>query len=209
MLDPSIQRSFDQRFAMVRTLTCEALVPREEQLNVSLEDAQRHAFFTFLDETYCVQDLAHYHETDSDFLKATGFVTTELTCVCLENGQTAHFELEKDDTLEVSLTLWPLKFRDLSDEEGLDIDEDDLDQIASDKDVVVYKGEKYYYDDDWAAIYRTGDRDENVFVYEFENETGSSTLTIEEWQGTGREEYRLYLSKPVDAQAFTLISKGD
>ncbi|MCG8567423.1 MAG: DUF4178 domain-containing protein [Desulfobacterales bacterium] len=209
MLDTPTQKSFDQRFTMVRSLKPEDIIPLEEQAQFTLMDARRHSFFSFLKENFFIREVAKYHETSSDFKKTTGFSTTELTCTCLETGQTIHFEYEHDDKLEVSVTLWQIKFRDLFDEEGLNIDEDDLDQIAEDKDVIIYKGEKYWYDDDWAALYEATDRAENVFVYEFENENGNSTITIEEWQGEGRDEYRLYVSKPVDALEFTLLSKGE
>ena len=208
MLDTPTQRSFEQRFAVVRSLKQEDLILPREQARLTLMDVAPKSFFTFLDETYYVQKLAQYHETDAQFAKRTGFVTTELTCLCLGNGNTAHFEFEFDDHLEVSLTLWTIKFRDLTDEGGLDIDEDDLDQIADDKDVVIYQGEKFWYDDDWAAVYMDGDTQEQVHVYEFENEAGNSTITIEEWCGSGREEYKLYVSKPVDSREFTLVSRG-
>ncbi len=45
-------------------------------------------------------------------------------------------------------------------------------------------------------------------MYEFENEAGSLFLTIEEWQGSSREEYRIYTSVPVNPDSITLISKG-
>ena len=209
MLDPSIQKSFDQRFFIIRTLTKEGLLSPEEQRDLTLENAGRHCFFTFMDKTYFVESLRQYHETDGKFQKKTGFTSTELGCICLENGHRSQFEWEMDDHLEVSLTLWQIKFRELSDEDGMQIDEDDLDQIARDKDAVVYKGEKFWYEDDWAGIYEGETANEQVFIYEFENEPGTTTLTIEEWKGEGREEYRLYIGRPIVPQDITLLTKGE
>ena len=209
MLDPSIQKSFDQRFSITRRLNKEVLLPPEAQRDLTMENAGQHCFFTFMDKTYFVEDLHRYHETDKNFQKKTGFVSTELGCLCLENGHRCHFEWEIDDALEVSLTLWQIKFRELTDEEGIQVDEDDLDQIARDRDAVVYKGEKFWYEDDWAAIYEGKNADEQVFIYEFENEPGTTALTIEEWKSEGREEYRLYISRPIVPQDITLLTKGE
>ena len=46
-------------------------------------------------------------------------------------------------------------------------------------------------------------------MYEFENENHTRFLTIEEWSGSGREEYQIYTSSPVDPDMIGLISKGD
>jgi alpha-amylase/alpha-mannosidase (GH57 family) len=45
-------------------------------------------------------------------------------------------------------------------------------------------------------------------MYEFVNDLSSMSLTIEEWQDEDKEEYRIYLSKPVVPAELTLISRG-
>ena len=107
------------------------------------------------------------------------------------------------------MTLERLSFKDLNDDEGQMIDEDDLDQIVDDKDVIVINDEKFWYEDDWACLYYRKNREEKVYMYEFENETRTRFLTIEEWSGSGKDEYQIYTSIPVDPNAVSLISKGD
>jgi hypothetical protein len=171
-------------------------------------DAEAGDCFTCLGNTYFIQEINKYQETSGDYSKLKDYFVTELTCLCLETGAVGHFEWEIDDELEVSVTLNQTKFNRLTDDEGQPIDEDDLDQIVEDEDSIVYAGETFEYDDDWAAVYRRNDKEERVYMYEFVNDLSSMSLTIEEWQDEDKEEYRIYLSKPVVPAELTLISRG-
>lgn len=208
MLDIATQKSFQERLSTIRTLKKEDLVSGQERASLSIKDAGVHSFFDYLDCTYFVKDLNKYEETSDDFKTKKGYFIYELTCLCLETGQVFYFEWEFDDELEVSMTLDRLSFRNLTDDAGEPIDEDDLDQIAEDKDVVVIDGEKFWYEDDWASVYSRETKEENVYMYEFENESHTKFLTIEEWSGSGKDEYQIYTSSPVDPKSITLISKG-
>ncbi|MCK5836947.1 MAG: DUF4178 domain-containing protein [Desulfobacula sp.] len=209
MLDMATQKSFQERFSAIRTLKKDHLVTRQKNAVLSIEDAGIHSFFEYLGNTYFVKALNKYEETSDDFKTKKGYFIYELTCLCLETGQSTNFEWEFDDVLEVSMTLERLSFRDLKDDEGAVIDEDDLDQIADDKDGIVINGETFWYEDDWASVYHRGETQEKVYMYEFENENHTRFLTIEEWSGSGREEYQIYTSSPVDPDMIGLISKGD
>ncbi len=209
MLDPALKKSFEERFAIVRTLTPDVLVTEADQMSLTLQDVKEGAFFIHGDKTFFVKEAARYEETSEDFKTRQGYFLTELTCLCMETFETVHFEWEFDDELEIAMTDERISFRPLTDEAGESIDEDDLDQIAQDKDLILYNGEKFWYEDDWAAIYQKGAREEKVFVYEFENEGGTRFLTIEEWTGSGKDEYQIYLSRPVSPGQITILSKGD
>lgn len=210
MLDAATQKSFQERFSAIRTLDAKNLVPDAEQASLSIRDIGKSGFFTYFGNTYCVRDLATYEETSEDFKKRKGYIITELTCLCLETGQTVNFEWEYDDELEVSQTLERLHFRNLKDDAGQGIDEDDLDQIVDDNDVIVLNGENFWYEDDWAALYQRGSKEEKVYMYEFENESHSKFLTVEEWDsGSGKESYQIYTSLPVEPMNVTIISKGE
>ncbi len=208
MLDIATQKSFQERLSTIRTLKKENLVSGQEKALLSIKDAGGHSFFDYLGNTYFVKDLNKYEETSDDFKTKKGYFIYELTCLCLETGQVFNFEWEFDDELEVSITLDRLSFRNLTDDAGEPIDEDDLDQIVDDKDVVVINGEKFWYEDDWASVYYRKTREEKVYMYEFENENHTKFLTIEEWSGSGKDEYQIYTSSPVDPKSITLISKG-
>lgn len=209
MLDTATQKSFQERFSAARTLKKQALVSDPDKSILTIKNAGKGSFFEYLGKTYMVKDLCRYEETSDDFKKKKGYFITELTCLCLETGETVYFEWEFDDSLEVSMTLDRFSFRNLKDDEGGPIDEDDLDEIADTKDTVVVNGESFFYEDDWASIYSRDGREEKVYMYEFENESGTLFLTIEEWSGDGREEYQIYTSVQVAPKTITLISKGE
>jgi len=209
MLDIATQKSFKERFTAIRILKKKQLVSVAQKASLTLKDVGQHSFFEYLDNTYFITDLNRYEETSDDFKSKKGYFIYELSCICLETGKTINFEWEFDDELEISMTLERLSFRSLKDDAGESIDEDDLDQIADDKDVIVANGEKFWYEDDWASIYYRGSREEKVYMYEFENENHTKFLTIEEWSGSGKDEYQIYTSSPVIPNNITVVSRGD
>nr|WP_319392158.1 DUF4178 domain-containing protein [uncultured Desulfobacter sp.] len=208
MISVSDQKSFDQRFSLIRTLDPDKVLSPEEQIRLTIMDAGVGDCFTCLGNTYFIQEINKYQEAKGDYSKLKDYFVTELTCLCLETGAVGHFEWEIDDELEVTITLNQTKFNRLTDDEGQPIDEDDLDQIVDDEDSIIYAGQTFEYDDDWAAVYRRNDKEERVYMYEFVNDLSSMFLTIEEWQDEDKEEYRIYISKPVEPAEITLISRG-
>jgi len=179
MLDIATQKSFKERFTAIRSLKKTQLVSLSQRMSLTIKDARLHSFFEYLGKTWFITDLSKYEETSDDFKSKKGYFIYELTCLCLETGKTVNFEWEFDDELEISMTLDRLSFRNLKDDAGESIDEDDLDQIADDKDVVVINGENFWYEDDWASIYYRGSKEEKVYMYEFENENHTKFLTID------------------------------
>ncbi len=208
MIPVSEQKSFEQRFSIIHTLAPDNMFSKEEQVRLTIRDAGVGDFFTCFGSTYIIQEINKYQEASEDYSKLKDYFVTELTCLCLETGAVGHFEWEIDDELEVCVTLEQIKFKRLTDEEGQPIDEDDLDQIVEDEDTIVYAGETFDYDDDWAAVYRRNGKEEKVYMYEFVNNRSSLFITIEEWQDGDKEEYRIYISKPVNPLELVLISKG-
>lgn len=210
MLDTAIEKSFEERFRAVRTLDAGQIVPASRAASLTIRDIGPNGFFTYMGRTYFVKEITTYEECSEDFARPTGYVITELTGLCLDSGDTVLFEWEYDDALEVTQTLDRYRFRDLTDDAGEPVDEDDLDQIVDDNDVIMLNGEKFWYEDDWAAVYRKGSKEEKVYMYEFENESHTRFLTIEEWNsGSGRESYQIYTSLPVEPLNMTIISRGD
>jgi hypothetical protein len=208
MINPADKKSFDQRFFLIRTLDRERLVSESEQTDLTIMDAEKGSFFSLFEDTYYVKEKNQYQEMSEDFSKPLDYTVTELTCLCMETGHTAHIEWEYDDELEVFITLNQTNFKRLTDDEGQPIDEDDLGQIVEDEDVIVYAGEAFHYDDDWAAVYTRENKEERVYLYEFVNEPGTLTITIEEWTGDGKDEYRIYIAKKVIPGEITILSRG-
>ncbi len=209
MLDIATQKSFKERFTAIRSLKKKQLVSAAQKASLTLQDVGQDSFFEYLNNTYFITDLNKYEETSDDFKSKKDYFIYELSCLCLETGKTINFEWEFDDELEISMTLERLSFRNLKDDAGESIDEDDLDQIADDKDVILLNGEKFWYEDDWASIYYRGSREEKVYMYEFENENHTKFLTIEEWSGSGKDEYQIYTSSPVIPSNISIVGRGD
>ena len=208
MISVSEQKSFDQRFSLIRTMAPDKVLSQEEQTRLTIMDAGVGDCFICFDSTYFIQEVNTYQEASEDYSKLKDYFITELTCLCLETGAVGHFEWEIDDELEVGITLDQTKFNRLTDDEGHPIDEDDLDQIVADEDSIVYAGEAYDYDDDWAAVYRRNGKEEQVYLYEFINNRSSLFITIEAWQDEDKEAYRIYLSRSVNPAELTLITRG-
>ena len=113
MLDPSAQKSFQERFTAVRTLDREDLLSDRERTRMTIKDTGTNAFFELSGSTYCVREINTYEETSDDFKSKKGYFVYELTCLCIESGKTIHFEWEYDDELEVAMTLDRYAFRQL------------------------------------------------------------------------------------------------
>lgn len=209
MLDMATQKSFQERLTTIRTLKKESLLTDSEKISLSLKDAKPSCFFEYQGSTYFIKEINPYQETSQDYSSKKEYFIYELVCLCLKTGKTMMFEWEYDDELEISMTQDKYSFKDLKDDDGQAIDEDDLDQIADDKDVVVLNNETFQYEDDWAAVYSRNSKEENVYLYEFENDSSTRYLTIEEWQGSGRDQYQIYTSVPVNPADIRLVTKGE
>lgn len=208
MLDIATQKSFEQRFSLIRNLKQENLISKKQQSILTIRDIKQKGFFEYSSNTYFVKDINQYEETSDNFKRKKGYFITELTCICIETGQTINFEFEYDDTLEISMTIDRITFRDIKDENGKSIDEDDLDTIADDKDMVLVKGEQFWYEDDFAAVYYRNEKEEKVYMYEFENQAQTKFLTIEEWENSKKYEYQMYISIPIVPNEISVICKG-
>ena len=208
MINPADKKSFDQRFFLIRTLDRDRLVSESEQTDLTIMDTEKGSFFSLFEDTYYVKEKNQYQEMSEDFSRSLDYTVTELTCLCMETGHIGHIEWEYDDELEVSITLDQTNFKRLTDDEGQPIDEDDLGQIVEDEDTIVYAGETFHYDDDWAAVYTREGKEERVYLYEFINEPGTLTITIEEWTGDGKDEYKIYIAKKVIPGEVTILSRG-
>lgn len=210
MINVADKKSFDKRFSLIRKLDQNRLTDEAEQVDLTIMDAEEGTFFTLFGDTYYVTEVSRYEETSDDFKIPKDYTVTELTCLCLETGHTGHFEWEFDDELEVSITLDQTNFKRITDDEGQPVDEDDLDQIVNDEDAIVYAGEKFLYDDDWAALYKKkSGTSEEVYMYEFKNESSTLSITIEEWTGSSKDDYRIYISKSVRPEEITIVCKSD
>ena len=209
MLDPATSKSFEERFDAIRSLKPENIVSEKEKNSLTIMDIKENSFFLFNKKTYFVKQCCPYQEASEDFSKKLDYTVTELNCLCLETGDNVNFEWEYDDELEVSFTTERLTFKRFTDEEGEAIDADDLDQIVDDSDLIMFDQEKFWYEDDWPALYICKGKEEGVYMYEFENESHTKFITIEEWGANKkRQEYQIFLSAPANPKDITVLIKG-
>jgi len=209
-LNPAFRMSLARQFDAIRQLDPENLIPKEERWKHNIKVVKQTGFICYGGKTYHVKEVGSYQEFDEKYIKASGRPWFELKLFCIDTGETVNLEWEEDDEIEVSMTLKELKFSDLRDDEGKAIDEDDLDQIADEEDGIFFGGKKFEYKDDYAAkYYRNGvmERGDQVYMYEFEAQDGTS-LAVEEWQSGGKEEYKLYLSSQIDVNNIEILSLG-
>ncbi len=213
MLNPGEQKSFEERFSLIRTLEKDGLIREKDALGMTLQEADTGDFFTCSGQTFFVRENSTYQETSEDHSHMLEYQVHELSCLCLETGETVYFEWEYDDELTIIRTMERISFRELTDDAGERIDAGDLDQIVEDEDVILYQGKKFWYEDDWAAIYQRNGKKEPVYFYEFQQEKTPLYLTIEHWSGPSshersRKDYQIFISQPVASGEITMISKG-
>lgn len=198
------QQLSDRRFAAVRELVHP--IPPNQRFNFNIALVGKGGFIRFGGKTYRVEDVGIYDETNEAFTEKTGEVATELTLFCINDGSTAYLEYEVDDDITTFVTVRKLSFRDLRDDEGALVDEDDLDALCEDEDAIVYEGVAFFYDDDWASLYHKGAASpQRVFFYEFESDNGEF-ITVEEWVAAdGSEDYQVFLSREIDHRTIEVL----
>lgn len=205
-------RRFDRQFEAIRTLTPERVRAATERAGRWIVELGAGGFLRCGGRTYRVEGIAQYHETDEKRYEARiGEPWIEYALVELETGETCYVEWEQDDALEIYFTRRRLRFRDLADEDGAAVDEDDLDPATESEDSFFLDDREFAYEDDYAAVYRRdrGDaKEEPVYFYEFLADNGD-VLTVEEWIGRAAAEdsdYQLWLSERLEPDAVEIIA---
>lgn len=202
-LSASKRRSLDERFSLIAGLP--SFISATERYKHTLRDVRQGGVIRFGGKVWLVREL----NTCTD--KEDGYLTTELVLLCFDTGETTTIEWDFDDELEVSQNIRKLSFRDLKDEEGERIDDDDLEQIVDDEDSVFLNGQEFEFEEDCDVIFRrVGSSEEpcEVWTLDFEANDGAQGITIEEWQGNGGESYEVWLWKAVEPDAIEVLLTG-
>lgn len=210
-LNAALMRSLNKRFDAIRGLSPEKLVPEDDRWKLSVKDLKVGSFLRFEGKTWVVEQAGLYNEFSDSFKKKKKYNWTEYRLFSIETGEIKNIEWEIDDDIEISVTLKEIKFRDLRDDEGADIDEDDLDEICDKGWEIFYRGKRFNYDDDYAAKYYrdfSEESGENIYVYEFVAHD-DEMISIEEWDsGSGNESYEIFLSRAASEDEFEVLSKS-
>jgi len=153
--------------------------------------------FVKINKAYCVvKNIFTYKDSDSSWF--------ELELFSILTAETIFIEYEVDDIIEIFITTDVIKMRDLP------VSFDDIEEISEEEDGEFdYKGETFYYEDDYKAkFYRTPEsKKEKVYFYEFENDASTKFLTVEEWgNDSDGYEYKAYISKKLDSSSLEVIS---
>lgn len=210
-LDAATKRSFAERFDAIRRLSPDTIIPDEDRWKASIKDSVPGDFLIFDGKTWIIKQIGKYYEFSDDFKKKKKYNWTELRMFAIETGEVKNIEWEIDDELEIVITSEKLVFSQLKDDEGENIDEDDLDEIADNKWSILYNGIEYEYSDDYAAKYYLDCKNEdsdNLYSYDFMSKD-KTMITIEEWDsGSGDETYEIYTSRTADESEFEFLTKG-
>ncbi len=192
-------------------------MPEAERFNHDLTQLKNNAYLQFNQKVYLVESIARYQEYNWKLTRAKDFQSYELDLFCLNNADRIYIEWEKDDRIEAFITMDEIKLSNLSDEESISIDSEDIEQIVDDEDSVFLNGKEFEYDDDWAAKYYrdSGSQSNGVRVrfYEFVASDGDY-LTIEEWMDGEPNasdtdfEYEVFLSREIDPESIEILSTG-
>lgn len=201
-LSPAEQRGLDARLAAIRSMP--APIPASERYQHTIETVEQGGFFKLDGLTYLVQGLHAYREGEGP----SAWEWWELELLCLQNGETTFMEWEKDDKVEASMTLKKLSWKDLRDDKGGKVDEDDLEEMVEEEDDLVYEKTTFEYEDDSQAMFFRNDDGEGepVWIVDFEAKDGT-TLTIEEWgdEASGDWEYDISLSRQIDPDTIEVL----
>lgn len=207
-MTPEQMHTLERQFQAVRAMP--PPFAKNQRHLAKIDQVKAGGYIRFDGKTYMVESVSSVQETSESFKKNLGYQCFELKLFCLETGETVYLEWERDDEIIVYVTTAQVKFRDLLDDEGKEVDGDDLDQICEDEDSVYYQGREYAYEDDWAGRYcRNGGKEsEKAFFYEFEAANGTC-LTIEEWVvDGGDEEYQIFLSQRLNPASIEVLVPG-
>lgn len=209
-LDNSQKRSYSKKFDAIRKLKPEMLIPEDERWKASLQDLNVGGFLRYQEKTWIVERAGKYYEFSDNFKNKKKYNWTEFRLFSIETGETINIEWEVDDDIEIFVTIKEIKFKDLRDDEGADIDEDDLDEICEKEWEIFYKGKRYNYDDDYAAKYYrdfSKESDEQLYIYEFMAHD-KEMISIEEWDsGSGDESYEIFISRSASEDEFELLTR--
>ncbi|MES2006705.1 MAG: DUF4178 domain-containing protein [Patescibacteria group bacterium] len=201
---------FEERLSSIRLIDPHTLIPEQARSGKSIKNVQIGGVLVIGQHAYRVVGRSEYAECDEKFNKKTGDHWEELALFCLDTGDTAYLEFEEDDGIKCWLTINEVRLSDILDR-GDSVDTDDLDDLTESDSTLVYDGQQFRYDDDYAALYTSGGKGKQkqgkeVYFYDFV--AGKLTLTIEEWGYDGEYDYEAFLSKQIDPREISILSLG-
>lgn len=159
---------------------------------LSVLDLKKGSFFIFEKDLYLVEEVGVYNEK--------GFKWNELECYNINEDKKVYFEVEKDDEIEMSITLAEIKISQLNK------NPDQIEEIADEEEGSInWNGKRFDYDDDYGAKWSRNGESFEVYFYDFVNKS-NECLTVEEWKIDSKEyEYKAYLSKPIFHENITIV----
>lgn len=176
--------NYRKQFKELRTLK-----KVEDCSKYSVLDLKEGSFFVLESKMYKVISVSTYTEK-------SGFQWKELECYCINEDTTVYIEIEKDDYIEVYMTIKELSMKDLNK------NADQIEEMSEqERGVIVYDNVNFSYEDDYGATWRKENEIYKVYFYDFESselKAKGITLTVEEWDlGHNEYEYKAYLSKEI------------
>lgn len=162
----------------------------------SVLELKQGSFFIYEKELYLVEEVGIYNEK--------GFKWNELECYNINKDQRVYFEVEKDDEIEMSITLKEIKLNQINKTP------DQIEEISDNEEgSLIYNGKltdrTFEYEDDYGAKWSRNGESYKVYFYDFVNRAGEY-VTLEEWEiGQNEYEYKAYLSKEIFHENITIV----
>lgn len=188
-------------------------MPEADRRKYDVSNVEVGGYLKFGGKTYRVDSVSPYQEHNWAFTKRKDYVTTELALLCIETGDRAYLEWERDDEIEVFVTTKEVVFSSLLNDRGSRLIASNLnDVVENEEGYIMCEGRKYSYDDDWAAMYHRDGGTKGVRVRFYEFVFGNECLTIEEWldgkpyDRNTESEYEAFLSSPLDPRSIEVLS---
>lgn len=191
-------RQLDQQFAALRQMP--KPIPVQERHRYSVEQGisavSAGEFLKIGDALYRVSDENHYAEGRDRW--------HELVLYCIQTGETTYLEWEKDDVVELDLTIRAVSLKELG------VRADTIEEMSEEEEGEIrFDGRTFLYEDDYRAYFSRGassDREE-VYVYEFEAADGALRLTVEEWgDDKSGYDYEAFISRPLEHHEVEFIA---
>jgi hypothetical protein len=210
MIELSAQQR--QRLHVIRQMP--PPIPISQRHLADITSVSKGGYISFDRAVWAIRNVFVYREVEWKSFRPlrSGDVVTEFECFNLRSGEVIYLEWVRDDEVEIYRTIRELKFRDLRDDEGGEVDQGDLPSIAEEEDSLLFMGVEFEYDDEdsWAATFRRTPEGSELQVrfYEFGGRDGTF-LTIEEWVGDyGSPDYQIWQSRAVSSHEIAVLVKG-
>lgn len=185
-------KNYTKLFSILREMG--DLIPTEARAKLNIKNLKEGSFLKLKGELFKVKAIFTYSAGKEKWY--------EYELFSISTGKTTYIEYEEDDKIDMYVTIDSFNIRDLP------VSIDDIEYMADEEDgSFKFKGETFFYEDDYKASFSRNGESEKVYLYEFSNEKENTFVTIEEW-GSDQEgyDYKVHISTYLQDSDLEIIS---